>query len=145
MKYLVLYGDFCSESDRVIPVPCCMTNDPKKYWSSKYKIYEVKDNGTFVLIKDLEVTNDKGIALYKWTAKEDPQIDDPEIITEWTGRGRNDFSLQEVSIIKTVAHFEEPAEDILADIKSCGEHGEEINDYWVVFGEYTDDNYSCGY
>ena len=143
MKYLVLCCDFYYGEDEITPY--CMTNDPKKYWSSKYKIYEVKDNGTFVLIKDFDVTNDKGIALYQWTAKEDPQVDSPEIIGKWNDKNRNNFSLQEISLIKTLAHFEEPAEDILADIESFGAHGEEVDDYWMVFGEYTDDNYSCGY
>jgi hypothetical protein len=138
MKYLVLFDE-----DEVMPG--CMTNDPKKYWKGKYEIFEVKEDGTFVLIKAWGVTEDEGMAVYKWVAEDDPMTNDPEVMGKWNGRGRNDFSLQDVSIIKVLAHFKEPAEDILADIKSCGEHGEEIDGYWVVFGEYMDDNYSSGY
>lgn len=101
-------------------------------------------NNTFTLVKDYGEALKSGYALYYWLeGREEDTL--PNVIKQWQGWTRNNITKSQVKNIKKEAGFHDTIEEIITDIRSCGSHGETIQDKWVVFGNYADNSYSLGY
>ena len=146
MKYLIMKCTFLGDqyecdADRE---PVCMTDDPTPYGYG-YEVYEVQDDSSLLRIKEIEDANEEGMALYRWqdgTNESDP----PEVLMKFPNLTRWTIPLDVLTAVIEKAGFsEETAEEILAEVICTGAYGEENDDYWVVFGEYRDNRFDCGY
>lgn len=146
MKYLImkctlLNDQYECDADRE---PICMTDDPTPYGYG-YEVYEVQGDGSLVRIKEIEDAREEGMALYRWH-EDDPDGSSPEALMKFPNLTRWTITLDVLTAVIEKAGFtEETAGEILAEIISTGSYGEEINDYWVVFGTYRDNQFDCGY
>lgn len=144
-KYLILK---CEESDEswgreANRTPICLTNDYSNY-GYDYEVWEIEENGTLKCIKEYTETDDYGMALYKWQADADAENTIPIVIQKFPKFTRKDMTKEMANSIIKKANFKE-VDDFLSNIKYSGQHGEDVDDYWVVFGEYTENSYDLGY
>jgi hypothetical protein len=145
MKYLIIkckeLGDqFECDADRT---PICVTNDYSKYGYG-YEVWEIHSNGSLTKIKEYEDSLEEGMALYRWKEENDPREEEPEILHKDKGKTR-DITKSFAKKLKQEVGFKESVNEIFQDIESRGSHAEELNGYWVVYGEYIDNNFSIGY
>lgn len=124
--------------------PLCMVTDYSKYGLG-YEVWERKADGSFERIKDYEEALEEGFALYSWDENEEPTETAPKLKYKQVGWVRNSISKAFVKRLKQEVGFHETINNIYNDIQSCGSHGEEIGNKWVVFGEYHDSHFSYGY
>lgn len=146
MKYLIvkctlLNDQYECDADRE---PICMTDDPTPYGYG-YEVYEVQGDGSLLRIKESEDANEEGMALYRWhESAEDGDL--PEVLAKFPDLTRWNIPLNTLTAVIEKAGFtEEPPSEILAEVISTGSYGEERGEYWVVFGEYRDNQFDCGY
>ena len=146
MKYLIvrctpLCDQYECDADRE---PVCMTDDPTPYGYG-YEVYEVQEDGSLVRIKEMEDAREEGMALYRWH-EDAPDGSSPEALMKFPNLTRWTIPADTMTAVVEKAGFtEEPPSEILAEVISTGSYGEEINGYWVVFGEYRDNRFDCGY
>lgn len=143
MKYLIVkcreLGDqYECDADRT---PVCLTDDFKKYDRYEYEIYEITSENTFKLIKEYGTSSNKGMAVYKWYNEDDDKGEPDEIMVMDKNYTREDYTKSKIKQIKSDYHFKDSVNKIYTDIKCSGSHGEEINDEWVVIGEYIEGDY----
>lgn len=124
--------------------PLCMVNDYSKYGLG-YEVWERKTDGSFERIKDYDEALEEGFALYSWEEDEETVECEPIVKYKKANWTRNDVTKAFVKKLKQEVGFHETVNDIFRDIVNCGSHGEIINKRWVVFGEYTDSHFTCGY
>lgn len=143
MKFLIT--ELAQEFDEAC-LPLRITEDPSDYGYG-YEVYEILEDGTFKLIKEWNEAKKEGFALYYWDSSEQAESGScPTIIRDFLGMGRDDFSKEDISMIKEEAEFDEDVDFILSEIRCCGEYAEERSDgKWVVFGSYRDDDFSVGW
>lgn len=143
MKYLIT--ELAQEFDETC-LPLRITEDPSDYGYG-YEVYEILEDGTFKLIKEWNEAKKEGFALYYWDSYEQAESGScPTIIRDFRGMDRDDFSKEDISMIKEEAKFNEDVDFILSEISCCGEYAEESSDgKWVVFGSYRDDDFSVGW
>lgn len=125
-------------------VPVCMTDDPSQYGYG-YEVWQVQEDGTFILIKEYETANESGMALYYWP--EDAKDGEaPTVLTKFHNMTRWEVSTMVASTVIQMANFVDAnAEEIIEEVHSCGSYGEECDTRWVVFGEYEDGKFDVGY
>lgn len=145
MEYLIIecneLGDqWECDADRT---PICITEDPSKYGVG-YEVWKILDDGTLEKIKDYKKALEKGLALYYWEEGREEE-EAPTIIEKYPNKDRDSFSKSFFKKMKARAKFSETVADIETNIHCSGAHGEEIEGKWVVFGEYRDDRFDCGY
>ena len=146
MLYLVVK---CSElgdqwecdADRT---PLCLTENVSQYGLG-YEIYRVNPDNTFTLIKEYNKGLEFGMVLYLWDKSDENTEKIPIVLEKWKDKKRDTVTKSLVKNIKKKAGFHAPIKEIMNNIQCCGSHGETIQDRRVVFGEYTDSNYSLGY
>lgn len=149
MKYLIMrceeLGDqWECDADRT---PVCITDNFDKFNQYGYEIYKICDNETFELIKQYYESSEEGFAVYKWYNDDDVEDKEPNVIMEKIkGVGRSYFTKSKAKKIKSKYGFKDTVNEIYTDIRSCGSHSEEIDNEWVVIGEYIKGmNFSKGY
>lgn len=145
-EYLIIKCDelgdqFECDADRT---PLCITTNYSKYGLG-YEVWEKQTDNSFKRIKDYDEAKEQGFALYSWGAADDPAEDTPTLIDKKIGWERDSISKAFVKKLKQEVGFQETVNDIFNDIQCCGSHGEDLDDKWVVFGEYRDGYFSCGY
>lgn len=124
--------------------PVCLTNDPPQYGFG-YEIWEVQVDGTLTCIKEYDIANESGMALYFWRNDADDE-DAPQVVTKIPGLAPWEVSADTIDAIIRMANFTEAkVEEILDNVRRFGAYGEEVDDCWVVFGSYEDDCFECGY
>lgn len=147
MKYLIvrceeLNDGWECDADRT---PVCMTDDPSPYGRG-YEVYELQEDGFFEKVKDYEDANAEGMALYRWNLDDDMNEVSPEVLERYPCLDRSDVTLEMVSAIAERVGFEEcEVAEILHDIHHMSAYGEEVGEYWVVFGRYADNYFDCAY
>ena len=146
MKYLIIQCDPLNDPYEcdVDRTPICMTDDYTKYGFG-YEVWEVQEDGTLVRIKEYDTANESGMALYFW--RDDAEEEDaPEVLAKFPGMTRWEVSAEVVANVIRIANFTETdVKEILDNIHSIGSYGEEGDDCWMVFGNYEDDRFDCGY
>lgn len=123
-------------------IPLCMVTDYSQYGFG-YEVWERKDDNSLEKIKDYDISNEEGFALYSWEENESTNAQ-PQIEYKKIDLVRVDITKSFVRKLKKEAGFQETVNDIYNDIIYSGAHGETIQDRWVVFGEYMDTHFSCG-
>ncbi len=149
MKYLIveceeLHDQYECEANRI---PLCMTDDISKYEHEfGYEIYEVKNDGTFSLVKSFEDTDGNwGMAIYFWKNEEDVESNLPDIVYEKFPQANSKiFTTAKIKEIKKTYHLTESVKEIKDEI-SYGSYGTELNGGWFVIGDYNGSIYSWGY
>ena len=121
-----------------------MVNDYSKYGLG-YEVWERKTDGSFERIKDYNEALEEGFALYSWNENEEAGECAPIVQYKKASWTRNNITKAFVKKLKQEVGFCETVNDIFRDIVNCGSHGEIINKRWVVFGEYMDSHFTCGY
>lgn len=124
-------------------IPLCIVNDYSNYGLG-YEVWERKADNSFERIKDYEEALEEGFALYSWDEDEE-ETEKPIVQYKKAGWTRNNITKTFVKKLKQEVGFRETVKDIFIDIINCGSHGEIINKRWVVFGEYMDSHFTCGY
>ena len=146
-KYLIieceeLSDQFECDADRT---PVCMTDDYSTYGLG-YEVYELTPENEFRCIKEYDIPLEYGIAIYKWKDGNAENTTPDVIMRQFPERERDSFALWEIEDFCKYYHFkEETPEEILREISNCGAYGEEIDNEWVVIGEYRDNRFSMGY
>lgn len=146
-KYLIikckpLNDQYECDADRT---PLKITDDYSEFNKNGYEIWEIVEDGNLTRIKEWEDSSDKGMALYSWGIDENVFTHAPVVIQCERNKTRADITKGFIKAIKKKVGFKDPVENIYIEVVNTGSHGEEINGRWVVYGEYADDDYSCGY
>lgn len=148
MKYLVVKCEELSDQYECDAnrTPFCLTDDYSSFGVG-YEVYEILPNNKFKLIKDYEDCLEKGIAIYYWKGSSscDGNGCPDKTLKKFKNETHDDFSKSRIKKIKTQYGFKESIEEIYSDVRYCGSHGEEINNKWIVIGEYRDNIFSCGF
>lgn len=146
MKYLIVKCEPLNDPYEcdVNRTPLCMTDDPSQYGFG-YEVWEAQEDGTLVRIKEYDIANYSGMALYFWRNDADEE-DAPEVLAKFPDMTHKEVSAEVIANVICMANFTEAdAEQILDEIHRVGTYGEEGDDCWMVFGGYEDDHFDCGY
>lgn len=141
-KYLImecneLADQYECDADRF---PVCLVDDWADYNKYGYEVYEVLEDNTFKLIRNYEQAGERKISVCVWNSLRADDIEDaPNLVIDICSGDRDNVTIAMIEDIKKRYHFKDDIEDIRLDIKSSGQHGEEINGKWVGFGERIDD------
>lgn len=146
-KYLIikcnpLDDQYECDADRT---PLKVVDDYSEFDKKGYEVYEIANDGSLTCIRDWYERADIGMALYSWGIDENVFTTTPVIIQCERNKTRADVTEGFINAIKKKAGFKDSVEDIYIEVVNTGSHAEEINGRWVVYGEYADDDYSCGY
>lgn len=146
MKYLIvkceeLNDQYECDANRI---PICILDDYEKYNRFGYEIYAIKDNGSLKLIKNYETASEEYISVCIWK-NDNPEESAPEKIIDICKGNRDNISKTKIAQIKKDFGFYDDIKEITIDMKCCGQHGELINNKWIVLGERIDDIYPLGY
>lgn len=125
--------------------PIKVVDDYSEFNKRGYEIWKIEPNGNLTCIKNWEDSVDTGMALYYWENTKDISIIPPTIIQKETDYTRDDVTSSFCKKLKKKAKFKETVENIYNNIIDTGSHAEKVNNHWVVYGEYADDDYSIGY
>jgi len=139
MKYLVVKCDELADqwecdADRT---PIYVGDNIKKYNRRGYEIYEIRADGSLERIRKYDEDTREGWCIC-WR-KDDKEDTDPYKVIEFEKPSKAD-----IKKIKKFYGFEESVEDIILNLDHCKEHGEMINNEWVVIGEFYDNHYPTG-
>lgn len=149
MKYLivkceVLDDQYECDANRI---PLCITDDISEYEHEYgYEIYEVKNDGTFSLVKNYEDTRgNSGMAIYFW--KNENEVEDklPDIVYEKFPQVEREFFTEaKIEEIKKTYHLTESTKYIKDEVRCFGSYGTILNDGWFVIGYYNGSVYELG-
>ena len=141
MRYLVMScvecGDYEVGYDRT---PLLICNEiPLKYMGHGYEHYQINYDGTLTLMKKTETCKEEGMALYRWSKDDDPEEVEPQVIYKYKNKTRY------AKIPAAVKNAMSKLDDVENLVKSCGYMNGYDDEYYWVYGEYMDDDYSLGY
>ena len=144
MKYLIIecneLGDqWECDADRT---PICITENPSEYGIG-HEVWKILSDGTLEKIRNYDEALEEGMALYYWEDGREEEA--PTIIEKYPNKDRDGFSKNFFEKLKVRVKFSETVADIETNIHCCGAHGEQIEGKWIVFGEYRDNRFDCGY
>jgi hypothetical protein len=104
-----------------------------------YEHYQINPDGTLTLMKQTETCKEEGMALYRWKRDDDPEEVEPQVIYKYKNKTRN------AKIPAAVKDAMSKLDDVDNSVKSCGYMNGFDDEYYWVYGEYMDDDYSLGY
>lgn len=146
MKYLVvkceeLHDQYECDANKT---PFCLTDDYSNFGIG-YKVYEILSNNKFKLIKDYDDYNERGIAVYAWNSDSLCEQTMPDIIFEkFKNVTRDDITKNQIKKLKSKYHFTDTINEIYSEIRHTGAYADEIDDKFIVIGEYFDSDFASG-
>lgn len=140
MKYLIVKCDELGDQWECDAnrTPICLTDNYSKYGYG-YEVYELQKDNTFKLIKDYEDCVEEGFAIYQYFNNGEVNL-----YEKFPKMTRESITKSQVKKWKRKYHFTDTVEEIFSNLIHLGSYGDEINEKWIVIGEYMDDIYSCG-
>lgn len=146
-KYLIMkceeLGDQWECECNRTPITLCENwqewyKNNKKNIRYSFEVYEFKNN-KFKLIKKYDEPTEKGMALYYWNKKQDPEKDLPNVIYKYKNRTKKE------AVPKECLSFIKKGTDVDNSLLTCGTISFFIDNKYYVYGEYDDNSYSLAY